>query len=109
MSNPLITHNYASSHVEINKHNKGVKTAEAKKQVKKLGVIKPYKGHSLFEIEIQTMNINLAEFETIEVNWAKNSSNKSQLKVKEGCVYISALNKKNALKKFKKGSIGSRI
>ena len=35
MSNPLITHNYASSHVEINKHNKGVKTAEAKKTSKK--------------------------------------------------------------------------
>lgn len=109
MSNPLITHAYDSSHMQINKQNKGVKTAEVKKQVKKLGVIKPHKGHTLFEIEVKTMNINLAEFETLEVDWTKDSSNKSKLKVKEGCVYISSLNKRNALKKFKKGSNGSRI
>ncbi len=108
MSNPLITHAYDSSHMQINKQNKGVKTAEVKKQVKKLGVIKPHKGHTLFEIEVKSMSINLPEFEAIEVNWTEGSS-KSKLKVKEGCVYISALNKRNALKKFKKGSNGSRI
>ena len=109
MSDPLITDAFASSHIQMNKQNKGVKTAEVKKQEKKLGVIKPHKGHTLFEIEVKTMSINLPEFETIEVDWTKDSSNKSKLKVKEGCVYISALNKRNALKKFKKGSNGSRI
>ena len=48
MSNPLITHAYDSSHMQINKQNKGVKTAEVKKQVKKLGVIKPHKGHTTY-------------------------------------------------------------
>ncbi len=94
--------------MQMNKQNKGVKTVEVKKQVKKLGVIKPHKGHTLFEIEVKSMSINLPEFEAIEVNWTEGSS-KSKLKVKEGCVYISALNKRNALKKFKKGSNGSRI
>ena len=78
-------------------------------------VIYPYENHKLFEIDVATNEIRLAEFEiepVIEFDpyWTKKKTLNKRGKVikKEGCVYISALNKKTAIKKFSKGNNGSK-
>lgn len=70
-----------------------------------IGRIKPHQGHTLFEIDIETGEINKAKFESTDVKWedAVNGiiSKKRKVIVKTGYIYISALNEKNALKKYK--------
>jgi hypothetical protein len=67
--------------------------------------LKPKKGHTLFEINIKENTINKAVFDKPAVlNWndAKKGliSSKKEITIKENCIYISALNEKNALKKL---------
>lgn len=94
-----------------------VKTAieiqkEIEKQLKLDGQIIPHNNHSLFEIEQvgDEIHIRKAEYEMAEakmVDGALTVGNKKVIK-KPGCVYISALNKKSALKKYYKGENGTR-
>ena len=69
----------------------------------------PHKNHSVFEIDPNTLTVRKAEFiveKTIDwfdaLNGLKSGFNKKIMK-KRGCVYISALNAKNALKRYLKG------
>lgn len=69
--------------------------------------IKPQKNHTLFEVNLLDKTISLAEFEEIPpLEWHKAvkgdlSLNKVVTK-KENCVYISSLNKENAIKILKR-------
>jgi len=84
-----------------------VNQAEKKYELKKLGTITPQRGHVLFQINTQTGDIELAEYEKVDallptrINKADAGIVKKVL-IKTGCVYVSALNKKNAIKKFNK-------
>lgn len=80
---------------------------QVEKQLKFIGQHRPHSGHKCFEINTKTGEINLAEFkeEAISFEDAKNGiiSGKKKIVMKEDCIYITALNKKNAIKKlFKK-------
>lgn len=70
--------------------------------------IKQQKGHRLYEINMQTGDVKEAEFESVDMELSKLSENVSSQAVrkkvitKHNCIYISALNIKNAAKKFAK-------
>ncbi len=73
------------------------------------GSIRPMEGHTLFEINTTTKEIKQAEFishKTIDWNVAIDIINGKPLErkvvQKRGCVYISALNKENALYRYNK-------
>lgn len=60
--------------------------------------IKPHKGHKLFEINPVTGKYKEAEYES--VNATIGGGVHKKLIANDNCIYISSLNKKNALKKF---------
>jgi hypothetical protein len=75
------------------------KVREAKKELKKIGTIKPHRGHSLFKMNSEgVFKVEENEFEYYYVIGKK----KKKLIVEDNTLYVSALNKKNAIKKFKK-------
>ena len=80
---------------------------QTKKEFKKIyiGRIKPKKNHQLFEFNKITNEIRLAVFDCPdEINYVdatnKLISKNKKVTINENCIYISALNKKNALKKI---------
>ena len=73
-----------------------------KKELKLIGSIQPQKGHKCFEINIITNEISEAEFFEDYVSMFSSSyERKKKLRIKIDCIYITALNKKNALKKYR--------
>lgn len=75
-------------------------------QYQLIGKLTPKRGHSLYEIDIEKLEIRLAEFVNNKtISWftalkiAKGEV-KEDILVKHKCVYISALNPKNAMKRF---------
>ena len=76
------------------------------KGTKFLTAIKPHRGHTLFEVSVKTGFIRKAQFEQTDqfFNAEQKGKNISRTKVicNEGCIYVSALNEKNAIKKLKK-------
>lgn len=93
--------------MEINTKQKD-KIENIKEQVQEIqnvfiGRIKPKKGHTLYEINPIKKTISVAKFDeqpALKFTDAMNgfiSANKKVTK-KEGCIYISALNVKNAIK-----------
>jgi hypothetical protein len=83
--------------------------AQQEKQFEQVyqGSLKPHQGHTLFEINTKTGEIAKAQFETTDIQWEDavygKISKKRKCIVKPDYVYISALNVKNALKKYKDG------
>jgi hypothetical protein len=83
---------------------------EAKKDIQKIliGSIKPKKNHILFEINVKEKTIEFAKFDkTPTINYLdimqdKHLAKKNKVTKKENCIYISALNNKNALKILKR-------
>jgi len=61
--------------------------------------IRPFRGHTLFEIDCSTGNIVAAEYEQIDGLFSGTGVRKKVI-IKENCLYISCLNKKSALKKY---------
>jgi hypothetical protein len=83
---------------------------EIKQQQKKqieyelIGSIQPLPNHFIFEINEETGEVNKADYEipkTIVFNWYKTKIPK-KLMINENCIYIPAMNKENALKKYLK-------
>lgn len=95
--------------LESNPKEKTEISIQKKKQVEKqlVGVLKPHSGHNIFEIDLETLDVKYAQFVNYTFSIGKNHTNK-ELLVREGCVYVCALNKNNALKKYLKGSNGSK-
>lgn len=73
----------------------------------KIGSIVPHKNHKVFEINKETLEIKEAEYSN--TTYHAFSENKKEIIVSDDCVYISAMNKKNALKHFNKNSNGSKL
>lgn len=57
-------------------------------------------GHRCFEINTKTLKVEEAQYER-EVHF--NAADRRKIITKEGYAYVTALNKKNALKRFKRG------
>lgn len=66
----------------------------------------PYNNHTVWEIDIKTLLIKKAEY--YNTNYIVGEENKKEIITKKGFKYVSALNEKNALKKYKKGITGSK-
>ena len=84
-----------------------------KKQMKKEKVlvnkIIPHPNHKIWEIDDTgfTTKIELAKFEEKSFIIGKNHKNK-EIIINKDCIYISAMNKENAMKKYWKGLNGSK-
>lgn len=81
-----------------------------KKQQKEkelVGKIIPHKGHKIYEINDETLEIKLAKFELKTFIIGGNHPN-PEIIIRSGYSYISALNSKSALKKYKQGKNGSK-
>ena len=81
---------------------------DVEKKAELVGRIFPHNNHKVFEINNKTLSIDLAKFESDNYVFNKGDKNK-KIVINKNCSYISALNKNNALKKFKKGNNGSKI
>ena len=85
-----------------------VEIAEEEKatELKYVGTLKPKRNHRVYEINITTLSIKEAEFETQSDFVMKNGKivdgMKKKIVVNDGCVYVSAMNAENAIKKFNK-------
>jgi len=83
-----------------------VSEKEQRKEEKKIATIKPHRGHTLYEVNMSTGEIVEATFEKTDIAYeaAINKYNVARRKVitKEGHYYVSALNKKNVVKKLNK-------
>lgn len=89
---------------------------EKKYELTLIGLIVPHVNHKLFEIDPKTRAVKEVDYyyeETIDFDpkWKQGQPLKIKKKVivEEGKIYISALNTKNALKHFDKGSNGSKF
>jgi hypothetical protein len=81
-----------------------------KKQQKEkvlVGQIIPHAGHKIWEINDDTMEIKQAEFEKKTFIIGKSHQN-PEIIIRSGFSYVSALNYKTALKKYKQGRNGSK-
>lgn len=72
-------------------------------QLKHVGQLKPKPGHSLFELDVNTGRITKPEIK-ISYVFVGNERKTLRRKViqKPGCLYVTALNKKNSIKHFGK-------
>lgn len=61
-------------------------------------------GYTVFEFDSATRQFSPATYRVSE-NYVLGGSNNKKLDVKKGCVYVEALNEKNALKRLKRGDI----
>lgn len=74
---------------------------QVKKEHKKIGSIRPHKGHALFKMNKDGIfKVTENEFEKY-FDYEKRIT-KKKLIVEEDTVYVAALNMKNAIKKFSK-------
>lgn len=84
-----------------------IKQVSIEKQTVFLGTAKPKKGHTMFEYNYKLKTIVKAEFDevpAVKFTDAKLGIKSLSKKItkKTDCIYVSALNKKNALKVLKR-------
>lgn len=79
---------------------------EKPSELKHVGTLKPKKGHRVFEVNISTLEINEAAYDEktdfVLGNDKMKKSKRKKLVMNKDCVYVSALNAKNAIKKINK-------
>lgn len=80
-----------------------VKQVQVKKQTKLQRRIIPGDGHQVFEFNIETNELRKAQF-VVESNVDLNKKGRVSKKVsmKDGCIYVTSLNAKNAIRKLMK-------
>ena len=83
-------------------------SVKQKKQVEHtlIGEIIPHDGHCIWQINKETLEIEKAKFSN--ATYVLGGENKKEIITKEGFAYVSVLNKKNALKKYKQGVTGGK-
>ena len=96
---------------ELEKNNLkvNIEVSVEKKQQKEhllVGNIAQHEGHTMWEINKETLEIKPAKFSN--ATYKMFGQNKKEIIVKEGYAYVSALTKKNALKKYKNGTDGGK-
>lgn len=98
---------------QLKQKNKIEISVKKEVQVEKelIGKILPHRGHALFEINIETDEVQEAMFiplPTFLKFGEEIQKPKKQVLIRDGYTYVSALNKKNALKKYKQGENGGK-
>lgn len=93
------------THLKVGKENRIEMNVKKQQEIEYIleGTIIPKKGHTVFEINEQTLEVKKAEYkiDTVAFNvFTKKSPEK--LIVNADCIYIPALNAKNAWKKYLK-------
>lgn len=83
-------------------------SVKQKKQIEYelIGHIIPHEGHVIWQINKETLQIERAKFSN--ATYVFGGENKKEIIIKDGYAYVSALNKKNALKKYKNKTNGSK-
>lgn len=76
-----------------------VRQAEHEKQNKLISRIRPRRGHKIFEYNIESNEIQEAK---IDSTFVVGKPSVKKIQVNKNCLYVSALNIKNAVKKLKK-------
>jgi len=80
-----------------------VAPVQQKKEKKYVGSVKRHKGLTIFEVNVQTLEIVPAQVNEVPVVDKKGVvSNRHIVITKPGCVYVQAINKANALRKAQK-------
>lgn len=81
-----------------------VKQQQAKTEEKFVKRFRPHPGHIMFELNKETGEIAPAVFESLPISYEKaiknDLSNNKKIVMNPNCIYVSALNIKNALKKL---------
>lgn len=72
-----------------------------------VGKIIPHANHKVWEINNETLEIGLAKYELRTFVIGQNHTN-PEIIIRSGYSYVSAMNKANALKKYKQGLNGSK-
>jgi len=72
---------------------------EARKELKLIGSIRPHRGHSLFKMNKEGV-FKVSEEDLEEYYDYSAKRRKKKLIIEEDTIYVSALNKKNATRKF---------
>lgn len=94
---------------ESQNHNpdkiENIKQVQVEEQQVKLGSLTMKKGHKIFEVNMVTGDVKIAEMEALPVSFAEKQKNrfapnKSKLVVNKDCRYVSALNIQNAMRKL---------
>lgn len=89
---------------EIASHHKDQVKHHSERQVEKktvlLGTEALRPGHRCYEINTETLEVNEAQYRQV-VNF--NAPDTREVDTKSNCVYINAMNAKNALKVYNKG------
>lgn len=70
------------------------------KKLIRLGSIIPKRGHTLFKINVETMEVSKADFNEVAVSF--DGAIKRKVVIEPGFDYVSALNAKNALRIHKR-------
>jgi len=79
------------------------------------GTIIPHENHILYELNPNTLEIKEARYivkdYVFNPHWKKGDkiASHGEVIITQGMVYISALNKSNAIKKFKKNNNGTKL
>lgn len=87
---------------------------QQKKHIKLIGQQRKIPGLTIFELNTETGEVKEIQFAKQDVSITSLSSaesesiTRSRVNANEKCMYIQALNKKNAVKKFKKWAIALR-
>ena len=94
--------------LELKTETKIEVSVNKKKQVEHelIGEIEMYDGHTIWQINNETLEVEKAKFSNATYHFA--GDNRKEIIVKQGYSYVSALNKKNALRKFKQGRNGGK-
>jgi hypothetical protein len=87
---------------EVKAPSEFVTIAEQRSEKKKIGSIQPYPGHTTFKLDLSHPGLLVSEIEEqdMEVIHQFNGGVTRKIVIKEGFLYCSALNKKNAIKRF---------
>jgi len=94
---------------EFKKHDTRIEVSvKQQKQIEHqlIGQIIPREGHRIWEVNKETLEVQEAKFS--KATYKMFGDNKKEIIVKDGFAYIAAINKKNALKQYAKGSHGGR-
>jgi len=75
---------------------------QIKKQKQFVGSLRPNLGHFCFEYNVETNELSFAKFEDPIFDLHTGKPIRRKVSVKEECLYITALNRKNAVRKLSK-------
>lgn len=80
--------------------------AEVKKESKEIyqGSFKLKKGHSVWKYNVETFILDKVEFDSKDIEF-QTGKKSNKIVTEKNCLYFSALNRKNAIKKIKNAGL----